>query len=45
MAINYTVILKKFPFILKVQILGVIGLKSMIRCLILLETRNPVPNK
>ena len=43
MAFNYTVI-KKFSPILKVQILGVVGLKYKIRRLILLETRNPVPN-
>jgi len=29
---------------MKVQIQGVIGLKSIIRCLILLETRNSVPS-
>jgi hypothetical protein len=44
MVINKTVIKKKFPLILRVQILGVIGLKSTIKCLILLETRNSVPN-
>ena len=42
MAIYYTVVKKFSALILKVQILGAIGLKSIIKCLILLETRNPV---